>query len=246
MRKQSTDLLIVAAMATAGMLAPLTATNNLALGLLFGLPLALALPGYALRAAGSPSSALGPAERLAFSLGGSIAVSVLGGLVLDATPWGLGPASWALLLGGITLAACAAALFRRRAVAEAPADATARMRLREIGLFGLAALVAATAFGVAIGGAAQPPAEGFTQLWMLPAAGQLRLGVQSYEPQPARYTVELVAGDTLVRRWAAVDLQPGTRWETEALLPSAEPGAAIELRLYRSDQPARVYRRVAL
>src|SRR5262245_13049507 len=107
MQRRSIDLLIVALITLAGMATAIDGANNLALGLIFGLPLALALPGYALMAASAPSSTLGPAERLTFSVGGSIAMSVLGGLVLDETAWGLRPVSWAVLLGGATLLACA-------------------------------------------------------------------------------------------------------------------------------------------
>lgn len=248
MRKQSSDLLIVAGLAIGGMAAPLSAADNLAIGLLFGLPLALVLPGYALVAAGAPSGALGPAERMACSLGGSIAICVLGGLLLNATPWGLRPAGWAILLGGITLAACAIAHLRRRAVAGTPAAdvARARPRLRDLALFGLAGLVAAGAFVVAIGGAARPPADGFTQLWMLPADQHLRIGVQNGEAQAVRYSVALVADGQPIRRWGAVELQPGARWEIEAPLPAAPAGTPLELRLYRSDDPTRVYRQVRL
>jgi len=245
MYKRSSDLLIVAAAAIVGMVAALSGANNLVIGALFGLPLALALPGYALIAAGAPSGALGPAEHLTFSVGGSIAVSVLGGFALNLTPWGLRPDSWALLLGGLTLAACAVALLRRQAIAPAPAAAWVRLRLRDIGLFGLAALVAAGAFVVAIDGAAQLPAQGFTQLWMLPADDGVRIGVQNLDSQTMRYTVELAVGGQVMRRWESIELQRNARWETAEPF-QARAGAPVEARLYRFDDPKNIYRQVAL
>jgi uncharacterized membrane protein len=245
MYRRSSDLLIVAAVAIIGMAAALSGATNLVLGALVGLPLALALPGYALIAAGAPSGALGPAERLTFSVGGSIAVSVLGGFALDLTPWGLRPGSWALLLGGITLVACAVALLRRRPIALAPAAPRVRLRLRDIGLFGLAALVVVGAFVVAIDGAAQPPAQGFTQLWMLPADNGVRIGVQNLESQAMRYEVELTVGGRVVRRWESVELQRNARWETAEPF-QARAGAPVEVRLYRSDHPKNIYRQVTL
>src|SRR3954454_24445758 len=85
-----------------------------AVRVLVALPFALVLPGLALTLALFPAGALDGAERLLFSLGLSLAVTALGGLVLHLTPWGLRPASWALLLGAITLAAGVAAFLRRR------------------------------------------------------------------------------------------------------------------------------------
>ncbi|MFL5802455.1 MAG: DUF1616 domain-containing protein [Roseiflexaceae bacterium] len=247
MHKRSRDLLIVALIAVAGMAAALSGANNLALGLLFGLPLTLALPGYALIAAGAPGGTLGPAERLTFSVGGSIALSVLGGFALNGTAWGLHAASWALLLGGLTLAACAVAFIQRRAIT--PDQATNRrvhLRPQDAGLFGLAALIAAGAFALAISGAAQPPANGFTQLWMLPAGESVRLGVQNMEAKAMRYAIELTVEERVIRRWDAVELQIGARWEAAEPLPAHAAGATVELRLYRLDDPKTVYRRVTL
>ena len=246
MHRRSIDLLIVALLATAGMATAISGANNLVLGLLFGLPLALALPGYALLAAEAPGGTLGPAERLTFSVGVSIALSVLGGFALNGTPWGLRAESWALLLGGLTLAACAIALIQRRAIAPAPAVKRAHLGARDAGLFGLAALVAAGAFAVAITGAAQPTTDGFTQLWMLPDGESVRIGVQNMEAQPMRYSAELAVGQQIVHRWNTVDLQAGARWEVAEPLPTRTPGATVELRLYRLDDPKTIYRRVTL
>src|SRR3954468_21171576 len=85
-----------------------------AVRVLVALPFVLVLPGLALTAALFPTGALDVAERLLFSLGLSLAITALGGLVLQLTPWGLRPASWALLLGLVTLAAGAAAFLRWR------------------------------------------------------------------------------------------------------------------------------------
>src|SRR3954471_19437230 len=80
-----------------------------AVRVLVALPFALVLPGLALTLALFPAGVPDGAERLLFSLGLSLAVTALGGLVLHLTLWGLRPASWTLLLGAITLAAGVAA-----------------------------------------------------------------------------------------------------------------------------------------
>ena len=233
----------MAALALAGMAVPLAGINSPALGVLFGLPLALALPGYALLAAGAPDGSLGPAERLGLSVGASIAVCVLGGLLLDATPWGLRGESWALLLGGVTLAACAIAAARRQRNATIQLAAPVRVRPLDAALFGLAAVIAGAALLVAMRGASATSDTGFTQLWMLPADNRVRIGIQSMETAPVSYDLELLAGERVARRWSSIELRPGELWEARESLPAGRP---VEARLYRHDAPGAVYRRVTL
>jgi len=71
------------------------------------LPLAFVLPGYALMRALFPGKPFGNAERITFSLGISVSIVILGGLVLNSTTFGLQARSWAVLLGVITLTASA-------------------------------------------------------------------------------------------------------------------------------------------
>ncbi|MFN8568880.1 MAG: hypothetical protein U0Z44_15495 [Kouleothrix sp.] len=160
MRKQSSDLLIVAGLAIGGMAAPLSAADNLAIGLLFGLPLALVLPGYALVAAGAPSGALWPAllgEQPAryrhMCAGRPVAER---DAVKPAAGWLGHPA------GGITLAQRhrppAAAGCRRHLSRRC---ARARPRLRDLAPFGWRAGCGWRVRG-GDGGAARPPADGFT------------------------------------------------------------------------------------
>jgi hypothetical protein len=58
-------------------------------GRILTLPLVLVLPGYAVTAALFPNRSLGVPERLVFSLGLSVAIVVLGGLLLNVTPFGV-------------------------------------------------------------------------------------------------------------------------------------------------------------
>ena len=79
----------------------------------FGVLLALVLPGYALSAAVFRMRSVRTAERAALTLGISLSVAVLGGLVLDALPSGLETQTWLFLLGGVTVTASVIALWRR-------------------------------------------------------------------------------------------------------------------------------------
>lgn len=81
--------------------------------ILFGVLLALVLPGYALSAAVFRMRSVRTAERAALTLGISLSVAVLGGLVLDALPGGLETQTWLFLLGGVTVVASVITLWRR-------------------------------------------------------------------------------------------------------------------------------------
>src|SRR6185312_13171249 len=81
--------------------------------IVFGVLLALVLPGYALSAAVFRMRSVRTAERAALTLGISLSVAVLGGLVLDALPGGLETQTWLFLLGGVTVTASVIALWRR-------------------------------------------------------------------------------------------------------------------------------------
>lgn len=87
--------------------------------IVFGVLLALVLPGYALSAAAFRMRSVRTAERAALTLGLSLSVAILGGLVLDALPSGLETDTWLFLLGGVTVTASVIALWRRTRHASA-------------------------------------------------------------------------------------------------------------------------------
>jgi uncharacterized membrane protein len=85
------------------------------LRLILGLPFMLFFPGYALVSALFPKKdTLDSLERIAFSFGLSIAVTVLAGLILHYTPWGLDLYPILLTLTGFILVTSAIAYYRRR------------------------------------------------------------------------------------------------------------------------------------
>ena len=91
-----------------------------ALRVVVAIPLVLFLPGYALLAALFPRRAdLGMAERAALSVGLSVALVPLVGLVLNYTPWGIRLVPVAISLEVLTLALAVAAHGRRLALPAA-------------------------------------------------------------------------------------------------------------------------------
>jgi hypothetical protein len=257
MNRKAFDLVICSALAAVAMtLALLVPENGLGRAIV-ALPLVLVAPGYALVAAAFPSGRLGRIERLLFSLGASLAVAALAGLMLHWTALGLRPAAWAVALGNLTLVASLLALVRRwrqpasEAVQPRPWSGfrSAGMTPAQGGLLGLAVLLVAGALLIARDGALQQRATGFTQLWVLPdsAAKQdsVRLGVSNREPGQIGYRLLVTASGTIIGSWPRITLGPDEQWEATVALPSAQPSAAtVEAVLYRLDAPETAYRRV--
>ena len=235
--------------------------------LLLGLPLVVLVPGYAIIAATCPGPSVSGAERLALSLGVSLAVTVLGSLFLNLTPWGLQPVSWATLLSLLTLTASAIAIVGRRWLSLDPrtrarhAPATAGLGVGSAIMLAVAACIVVATIGLARASAATRTDEGFTQVWMLPTpevdASSVRLGVKSHEEQDTQYVLRLEVDGAVLATWPSIALAPGESWEATAAIPD-DAGAPVvaEARLYRVgdqaigdtelDDPAGAYRRVVL
>ncbi|HEY2334100.1 MAG TPA: DUF1616 domain-containing protein [Solirubrobacterales bacterium] len=216
------------------------------LRLVFALPLTLFFPGYALSAAIFARDPIDRAKLLLLSVGASLAILALGGLLLNFTG-GLQAGTWALLLVLVVFAASRAAALRRP-----PAGTTAlalpRMRLSALtaAVLAVAALSAAGAFALAFIPLPAKHAIGYTELWLQPLDSGVRVGVGSDEQERMAYRLRVSfrrGRASVIRRFA---LQPG---ESHLLQLAAEPAGAnrvpVVVALYRSQQPNRVYRRVS-
>jgi uncharacterized membrane protein len=248
-RPRHPDLLLIVALTLTGVAAVMTSPGGGLIRLLFGLPLALVLPGYALTAALFPGPAPGPAERIALILGISLASLAVVGLALNVTAPGLTATTWTAALATLTLAAVLLAVRRRKRHPEEtvrfPVDA---ISIRQWTTFGLAGLVLIGALLIAREGALEPRGAGFTQLWMLPqaqpAGSEVRIGVTSRERSPVVYRLELESGSQVQTSWL-LELAPGESWQTTV---SVKPvaGARTAAVLFRLDRPGPPYRQVAL
>lgn len=219
--------------------------------------LVLVLPGYAITMAVFAARPLDHATTILFSIGLSLTVAILGGLVLNWTPEGLQASSWTILLITMTLGAGAVALARRRAlgiVKEVYPWAWGGwfpLRRWDSVFFGLALLIVAGAFHIAVIGADNQPAAGFTQLWLLPSAegssNVVRVGLSNGEAGVTRYRLQLFMRGTVIAEWPEIELQPHQTWEATATLPdNRADGATVEALLYRNDAPGVIYRRAQL
>lgn len=208
-----------------------------------------AVPGYALTEALFLGRQAPTLERVLWSLGLSLAVTGLGSFALYVSPWGIRELPWAVLLSGVTVAASALAVVRRRRNpgVEAP-PVRLQMNLRAGLLFAVALLVTALAVREARTAALEQPSVGFTQLWLLPveqaARPTVRLGIRCMEHEATGYRLRLSVDGQIAQEWGEIALEPNGLWEQTFELPPAQAGAKrLEALLYRLDAPQQVYRR---
>jgi uncharacterized membrane protein/LysM repeat protein len=228
-----------------------------------GLPFVLFFPGYALVAALYPrKDDLEAIERIALSLGLSIAVVPLIGLALNYSPWGirLNP-----ILAFVTLfivLAAAAALYRRQTVLPEEAFAIAIdvplpkwSQLRPVDA-ALGLLVAASLAGLGVAGyfvaTTRGSSEQFTEFYVLGPGGKAEgyprtitlgdsftviLGVVNHEGSEQTYQVKATIDGEPAKVFDRLRLDDGQEWERKVTLAPCRAGAhqKVEFLLYTDD-----------
>ncbi len=237
--------------ALCGLLAP--AIPLTALSLLFALPLALFLPGYAITAAVFARRSIGRPRLIVLSLALSLVTLVGGSLLLNYMPGGLRALSWALLLVLVVLVACLVAAARRAPATAGGMWRPPPVRRRDAGLAAGGLLLAAIAIALAMTTLPASNARGYTQLWLLPAPGsagtEAKIGVRSEEQKATDFDLRIKLGagteaPQVVRR--SFNLKPGEGRVVTVGPVQAPAGAqvAVTAALLRHDDPYKVYRRV--
>lgn len=235
---------------TAFTVAAIFETGGLVRGLMSVL-LVFVLPGRALLAAWFPHRLAQTPENILLTIIASIAVTTIGGLLLNLLPVGLVTQTWVMWLGGVAAINTVIALLRAlRAPGEVAAGNAAILRPAQALLMVAAVVIVVGGMVVARGGALSQPRAGFTQLWMLPAstADAISIGVRNEEGVPVTYRLVVRQGEATIQDRDAILIEPAQSWSLTVPLPLETLGAElpIEARLYRTDQPNSVYRSVTL
>ncbi len=248
MTRRDGDLLFAAALTVLGVLVALTGIGGSIARAALGLPLALALPGYAVTAALFPPRRLGLSERLMLSLGISLATVAIAGLILNWTPWGLGTTSWALLLGCTTLVGLGIARLRRVREAHPSFLWRVRMTLAQMAIFAIAAALVLLAMVSAWGAAASPRGTGFTNFSMVRSGSgdQVSIEITSMERSTTGYVVELDSGSRVLKTWTVSPLAPHQSWSATYSITPVEARTTLEALLFRVGGGQAVYRYVYL
>jgi uncharacterized membrane protein len=242
---------ILIALGGAALLLGLLAIKLMMAQVVLALLLVFILPGYALTLALLPKGKLGMVERLLLAVGASLATAILGGLVLNQTPWGLQTSSWIVLLSATSLMAGMVAWVRKEQPPLAAATRPIRFTLQQGSLLILAVLVVGVALNLNYRPAPQQGFQGYTLLWMLPAKASsqdvVRLGVNSKEFTKTTYSLQVKVDGQVAYEWPSIELQPNGQWEDRIKLSSEQlASSTVEAALYRLDTPESVYRHVLL
>lgn len=248
LRPKSYNLIFVILFTIVATLFTYTGVGNPAFRTILALPFMLFLPGYTLLTAIGPRTPMGRPEFLLLSLGLSIAITVLCGLVLNWTPIGLQAQSWSIVLGAIILIVSLIGLTRRQEVLPAASYSfSIGLDVVQQIMIGLALVVAVAAFLIARQAALQQPDVSFTQLWLLPpqeaGSATIQIGIFNQEKETIAYRLQLINGPALIQQWSVIELEPEQKWETTVELPvDVDRSKPVEARLYRRDTPGEIYR----
>src|SRR5258708_6038085 len=139
MRLKNLDLIVTVTIAATNVIWALLPNRTPVIGIILALPLVFVLPGYALTEALFHKRSLDASRRLLFSLGLSLEIAVVSGLILNLLPVGLQAVSWAALLGLLTVVfSLLAAYLRRGTLVNVTQTSRFRITFYQGILFGLA------------------------------------------------------------------------------------------------------------
>jgi uncharacterized membrane protein len=232
--------------------------------IVLGLPYSFLLPGYTLMAALCPKDDdLGSTERTILSLGLSIAVLPLIGLLLNYTPLGIKLESTLISVTSFILLCSGVAYYRRsrlsaedRFVICFEFEISQWQRVGRLDRFLSVTLVLSivAAIGTFVYAFAKPKSgERFTEFYILDPEGlaenypregvvgqpmTVTVGITNHEGVPAEYWVGVVSGEYLVGQAGPIQLEPGAVDERPVVFVPAEAGddAEISFLLYRDSE----------
>ena len=261
MDRRYVDLLAVAGLSLLLVALVLVVPSAKPLRIILGLPFVLFFPGYALMAALFPRREdLDSIERIALSLGLSIAVVPLIGLALNYSPWGIRLDPILAFITLFILLAVAIAAFRRRELeadeafaieidTQLPKWSESRLpdRLLAVGLAAALIALGVTRYFVATSSGSS---ESFTEFYVL-GPGRMAedypsvitlgddadvfVGVINREGEDTTYRFEVRIDGDVTDELESVHLVEGDTWENRVTIVPAHvgPGQKVEFLLYR-------------
>jgi uncharacterized membrane protein len=225
------------------------------LDVVLSLPFILFAPGYVIITALFPEEEVGKAEVIALSIGLSLGIAVIGGLIIYALGAPLNRTNWMILLSVIILFFGFLTLLKRAAFRRDETFERSRLQLgaHQILLMLVTSLILLAAVGIAVNAAINQPSEGFTELWILPVeeapdtTHNVEIGVKNDEGEPVTYEVELRVDGRLEKKWDDIELTQNDSWEiVYELSPNSTQTQTLVVSLYRADNPQQVFRQVNL
>ncbi len=244
------------------LLFPVAALTSGALRIILGLPVVLFIPGYILLAALFPDrDSLSGIERITFSLGLSIAFSIIMGVILNFTPWGI---NLFPILTSATVFIVVTAVFAwyRSLQSYAEFSITVNISLsRWMEMAGMdkilsfslviAVLVALSSIGYVI--AVPKQGQPFTEFYILSPGGNaedypeqvvlgevvaITVGVVNHEDIELGYLVDITGNGIEDSQLSTPELVDGEKWEgVVSLVPrSSGDNQKVEFWLYKAGE----------
>lgn len=254
MRPKNLDLIVAVLIAAMNLLQVLLPYHLSIIEILLVLPLVFILPGYTLTEVLFYRQSLSGSHRLLLSLGISLAIDIVCGIILNLTPVGLQAVSWAVVLGLLTLLFSLLLAFLRRGASEHASQPAQPIRFRfsiyDLVLLSLATTIVLLAIRYAAIGVAQQPYQGFTQFWMLPIVQTgkscaVRLGVHNFEATPVTYHISVTMNGVQVDTPPSIVLTPQNEWlQVVPIAAVTANNIYVEAKLYRLDKPQSIYQEV--
>lgn len=241
------DLGVVSLVAIIGAVAAFSPNLPLLLRATLALPLVFYLPGYGIVGAAIPRMPSLRLEHIIFSVGGSICVTVLVGLLLNFTV-GMTVEAWTIALTSVTLMGCLLTTVRRPQYAtNMTGTISAGLNALQYVTIILAVILAIVSVNLVRQAAIQAPPEDYTSFWILPVPeasnALIQVGIKNVESKVITYQVKLEVGTTLLDTTSNIVVRPGETWEKRFFVPVAQTqGKMIKASLYRVDSPSKPYR----
>jgi len=215
-------------------------------GIFFALPLIFFLPGYALTRMIFPTDALGFTERCLISIGTSIAIVALSGVVMNWLPGGLNSSGFTLFVGTITLIFALVTYNRQwqQQHIEMIALPDWAFTRQHFALFGLAIFLIVGAMTIQVIDASHQTSTHFTQLWTLPVQSSqaVTIGIKNQENTKQTYTIQVSVAGKVIKTYSTITLANGAMWQQNLTLPTTTAATKVDVTVYRSSAPTVPYR----
>lgn len=251
MIRRNLDLILLALLTIFVMVNALAQWNLGPVTDVLGSAFVLFTPGYLIALMIFPEESLEFPVRVALSIGLSLALAAIGGILLYASGAGLANTSWIALIAGINIVGSLVVLIKR----GRPDQAIVERYVIELGwtMGGLLLLIVAGLTGIILmarQSAYDRPSEGFTELWIAnvdQSEDQIQIGIHNQEHQTASYDVVLRINGRYIEDWPEIELDSTQQWVTEYHLPPPiSRKEIVVVSLYQTDKPNELYRRVQL
>lgn len=252
-KRYSLDILLVTIL---GVLLPIiTTAGSPILRTLLVMGIALFIPGYLLTQALLARNVVTPSAQLLTSIGLSLIVLILGGLVLNLLPLGLVRFQWEYLLEGVIIVAAIGAIIQRERNREDRPIAIPRFQL--LPFIALAGIVVLTSIAFTIARqSAQTQARtmpAMTVLTLKPASANansyvVEVEIDNHEHHDQQYTIQYTT-DTFNNQYLnseTVTVKDNGTWSRSLQISLPVPTVNFNVSIFKSGAPQTVYRSVSL